>query len=577
MLGWEGSMTLGELHARGLIDQLDLQLARALVPGHSETDAKVALAVALASRSVRHGHACFPVGLGVEELWPSESVPAGILPAPRSWAEALRTTPLTSDGPLVLDDAGRLYLRRYWALENDIALQLSKRSNSISEQPNDASIERLARLFQGGARSPQARAAHNALRYRVSLLCGGPGTGKTTTVAAIVALLIEEAHAKSLPTPKIMLLAPTGKAAARLGEAVRHAKRRINASESVLQSIPNEASTVQRALGMRRTGLRFSRDADNPLEADVIVVDEASMIDLVLMRQLLEAMRPNARLLIVGDPDQLTSVEAGCVLTDLVRASSETWWSGRVTTLEKTHRYDATQPLGRLVAAIRSGDADVIERLRNDEASEDVVWKPSSHLEHELDRAARRWSEMLSASDARAHFRMRGAYVVLTPFRRGLVGTHRIGEAIEARLSTGFNRRPALRPLIIEENSSELDLYNGDFALLRIGEGIAVVGGADGIPREIAESRLPHHSDAYALSIHKAQGSEFDELLVVLPDETAPLLTRELLYTAVSRARARVRIVGPSEVFFEALRQRVKRHSGLVDAIRKAGEVERFR
>lgn len=566
-------MNLVELRNEGLIDLLDLQLARALVRGADEADARVALAIALTSRNVRRGHACFPIALGSHELWPGESLPEHLLPEAATWAEALRASPLTAGGPLVLDDASRLYLRRYWALENDIALQLRRRAGPIAPSSAVAKTrsEQLGRLFRGGSDSPQARAGENALRYPVSLLCGGPGTGKTTTVAAIVALLIEDANARSLPTPSVLLLAPTGKAAARLGEAVHRAKTRIDTSDAVLESIPTKASTLQRALGMRRTGLRFFRDADNPLEADLIVVDEASMIDLVLMRQLLEAMRPNARLLIVGDPDQLTSVEAGSVLKDLVRASAETWWRGRVTTLDKTHRYDATQPLGRLVSAIRSGDAAAIDALYGSATARDVVWSSSADLDEELDGAARRWDQVLSTSDAKRHFRMRGGYVVLTPFRKGRVGTRRIGAAVQDRLSSGTGRGPEIKPLIVEQNSNELGVYNGDFAMLRARDAVAVLWAAEGEPREVAESRLPRYSDAYALSIHKAQGSEFDEVLLVLPDEDAPLLTRELLYTAVSRARTRIRIVGSKEVFAAALGRRVRRHSGLVDAIARVG------
>jgi exodeoxyribonuclease V alpha subunit len=322
---------------------------------------------------------------------------------------------------------------------------------------------------------------------------------------------------------------------------------------------------------MQREGMHFRRSADLPLEAEVIVVDEASMIDLVLMRQLLEATPRDATLLIVGDPDQLTSVEAGSVLRDLVTASAQTGWRDRVTHLTTTYRYDEEQPLGQLVAAIRNGEGSLVEALLAREDADDVVWASAEGLRAELDRAATHWSEVLATGNAREHFELRGRYVVLSPFRRGPIGTRQLGSAIRDRLASPTGDALSVTPIIIEENSHELRVYNGDFAMLVDGQPptATVQSDTDGF-REIAEARLPRFSDAFALSVHKAQGSEFDEVLLVLPEEDAPLLTRELLYTAVSRARKRVRVVGPKQVVAAALERRAQRYSGLVDAIGRA-------
>ena len=566
-------MSLADFQSRGLFDLLDVELARALVRMTGSPSPEVELAVALTSRSVQRGHSCFPLGTSTTDIWPMEATPPGTLPGPAQWQDALRQSPLTDGGPLVLDAAGRLYLRRYWQLEQDIAQELAIRSAMPAQTAGDSPWLRASfdRLFPGAPDSPARGAAHNALRHRVSLLCGGPGTGKTTTVAAIVALLIEGRLHETGTAPRVMLLAPTGKSAARLGEAVREAKARIEASDAVLEQIPEQATTVHRALGMPREGARFRRNANLPLEADLIVVDEASMIDLVLMRQLLDATPREATLLIVGDPDQLTSVEAGSVLRDLVTASAQTAWHDRVTQLTKTYRYDDAQPLGRLVAAIRSGEGAIVEALLGRDDAHDVVWASSDGLEAELDRAAGHWSEVLSTVDPTTHFELRGRYVVLSPFRKGLVGTRRLGAAIRDRLPNTAHDNARVTPIIIEQNSHELRVYNGDFAMLVDGEPptATLQSEADSF-REIAEARLPTFSDAYALSVHKAQGSEFDEVLVVLPEQDAPLLTRELLYTAVSRARKRVRLVGPKEVVAAALERRAQRYSGLVDAISQA-------
>lgn len=295
------------------------------------------------------------------------------------------------------------------------------------------------------------------------------------------------------------------------------------------------------------------------------------MVDLGLMRQLLNATRQDATLLIVGDPDQLTSVEAGSVLRDLVTASAQTAWKGRVTQLTQTYRYDEKQPLGQLIAAIRRGDAETVQGLLDIRDATDLAWVPSADLPAELDRAAAHWAAALSSPDAPRHFELRSRYVMLSPFRRGMVGTRRLGAAVVDRLYQSEGHEPAVRPIIIEENSHELKVYNGDFAMLVEGlPSIATVQSDSEGFRQIAEARLPRYSDAFALTVHKAQGSEFDEVLLILPDEDAPILSRELLYTAVSRARRALRLVGPKEVVLSALGRSVRRYSGLVDAIGEA-------
>ncbi len=566
-------MSLAELQSAGLLDLLDVELARALGRIVETSSPEIELAIALTSRNVRRGHSCFPIGRSAAEIWPREADRPGDLPDAAWWKDLIAKSPLSRGGPIVLDEAGRLYLRRYWQLERDIAQELARRASISRTIAQDAPwLEAsLGRLFGDEPDSPQRNAALNALRYSVSLLCGGPGTGKTSTVAAIVALIIESRLRQGKDAPRSMLLAPTGKSAARLAEAVRLAKNRLETSKAVLEQIPEQATTLHRALGLHRDGSRFRRNADLPLEADLIVVDEASMVDLGLMRQLLNAAPLEATVLIVGDPDQLSSVEAGSVLRDLVMASAETRWSGRVTLLTRTHRYDEKQALGQLIAAIRQGDGPRVEALLERGDAEDVVWASSARLAAELERAAAHWARVLRTPTAEEHFDLRGRYVILSPFRRGRVGTRRLSSAIVDRIRLTEGSEPAVRPIIIEENSHELKVYNGDFAMLVEGEpSVATVQSeADGF-REIAEARLPRYSEAFALSVHKAQGSEFDEVLLILPEEDAPMLSRELLYTAVSRARHAVRLVGPKHVVAAMLERRARRDSGLVDAIAQA-------
>ena len=561
---------IAELRARGLLGPLDVELARSLTRFAGDERAAVELAIALTSRSVRMGHTCFPVRMRAEELLPEEASDAW--PEPNEWAEALRESPLLSDGALVLDGKGRLYLRRYWELENGIALELGARARASEERAADPGwlAESLDRVF-GAEEGAQREAAGRALRHRVTLLCGGPGTGKTTTLASIAALLVEARRKQDDCETEVLLIAPTGKSAARLSEAVSRAKRSLVAASDVLSAIPEEARTVQQALGMRRYGMSFRHDKRRPLSADLIILDEASMIDLSLMHQLLEAAPREARLIVVGDPDQLTSVEAGSVLRDLVEANERTWWQDHVTRLTKTYRYDIGSGIGGLLDAIRNGDEIAFEACVGQTEDPTVVWSPLSKLQGELDVASARWRFALAAESDREHFTLRNRFIVLTPFRKGRIGTERLGETIRRRLVSSGERRIASRvPIIVEENDRELGVFNGDFGLLRPGDS----GGLDASlyrepddVRRVAESRLPRYSGAYALSVHKAQGSEFEEVMVVFPEAASPLLTRELLYTAVSRARKRVRLVGPKQSFIAALKRRSVRHSGLVDAI----------
>lgn len=260
-------------------------------------------------------------------------------------------------------------------------------------------------------------------------------------------------------------------------------------------------------------------------------------------------------------------------MRDLVRASEQTWWSGRVTRLTKTYRYDAEQALGRLVAAIREGDASVVDRLLV-EGSDDVRWAPLDALCAELDRTTTHWSEVVHEDTPARHFALRSRFAMLSPYRVGPIGTRALGAAVAERLRAAGSGSFPVTPIMIEENSQELGVFNGDFAMLIDGSPrtACVQRDSDELPN-VAEARLPRYSDAFALTVHKSQGSEFDEVLVLFPQEDAPLLTRELLYTAVSRAKDRVRLVGPREVVMAALHRKAERYSGLVDAIAEVEHV----
>jgi exodeoxyribonuclease V alpha subunit len=432
------------------------------------------------------------------------------------------------------------------------------------------------------------------------VISGGPGTGKTSTVVKILALLVEQALARApaatvrraAELPRMLLLAPTGKAAARLSEAIKRAKGALQATAEVRAAIPDEASTIHRALGtIGGHAQRFRHHRDAPLAADVIVVDEASMVDLALMARLLEAVPAGARVILLGDKDQLASVEAGAVLGDICGAGLDRSATGAIAAsialLTRSYRYGADSGIGKLAAAINHAQPERALELLRDPDIRDVSlvdYAPGGALPVELYSAAvAGFRPLLEASDAAAKLRALDRFAVLCAHRRGPHGQLAINRAIEAGLrEAGLvpagSERYAGRPVIVTQNDYQARLFNGEVGVLLRDPQAAVDGNAagrlvaqftapDGGLRSIPAARLPPHESAYALSVHKSQGSEFDEVAVVLPPDASPVLSRELLYTAVTRARERVTVYGSAQIVTLCVERTVRRASGLRDAL----------
>ena len=439
--------------------------------------------------------------------------------------------------------------------------------------PDDVLAEGLARLF-GPGDDAQRRAADAAVRRRLAVVAGGPGTGKTTTVARIAALLAEQAAAAGAPPPLIALAAPTGKAAARLEEAVHDEARRLDVSDDVRAALLSlGASTLHRLLGRRRgSHSRFRHQRGNRLPHDVVVVDETSMVSLSLMARLVEAVRPDARLVLVGDPGQLSSIEAGAVLGDIVGPAT----GEGIVVLDRVHRFGGG--IAALAGAVRDGDADAaLEVLRA--APEGVVWlEQDAGGEEGLELVRRRAVDAGRAifhaareGDAESALGALGAFRLLCAHRRGPYGVAAWGPQVEGWLAAdvaGFSadeRWYPGRPLMVTENDYALRLYNGDTGV--------VVAGADGRTTAaferrgevmpVAPSRLESVDTVYAMTIHKAQGSQFGTAAVLLPDRASRLLTRELLYTAITRAREELILAGTEDAVRAAVERPVARASGL--------------
>ncbi|MGZ4457856.1 MAG: exodeoxyribonuclease V subunit alpha [Nocardioidaceae bacterium] len=589
----------------GVLAAADVHVATRLGRLGGSADDAVLLAAALTVRALRMGSVCLEVATaaastaveGVEPL----VVAALPWPAPATWEAALAASPLVAvgldgplDRPLRLVD-GLLYLDRYWRQERCIADVLDRAAARTPPAVDEARLHAaVGRLFPSDRPDRQRLAAVVAAHRWVSVLAGGPGTGKTTTVAKLLAVLADQPG----PAPRVALAAPTGKAAARLTEAVAEVTATL-AEEDRDRLGTLKASTLHRLLGWRPGARgRFRHDRQNRLPYDVIVVDEASMVSLTLMSRLVEALRADCRLVLVGDPDQLASVEAGAVLGDLVARETATGSSsapvlvsrdledlsaeerdaalhGGVARLSHVHRFSGG--IKELAEAIRFGDAAgalaVLASSSADVAHLDVDPALATNLDPvraDAVAAGSALTEAALAGDAAAALARLDRHRLLCAHREGAYGVEQWSRRVEAWLReeidgyAGGGRWYVGRPLLVTANDYPLRLFNGDTGVVVAADGAARAAfRRDGVVDLLPVSRLSEVQTVHAMSVHRSQGSQFDRVTLVLPPADSPLLTRELLYTAVTRAKQHVRIVGSRDAFATAVERPIARASGL--------------
>lgn len=543
------------------------------------------LVVSLASSAVGQGSSCLNLQDIAEESIVIENKEFR-LPRLDALMELLKSATVVSFPgghfrPLVLDATGRLYLYRYWHYEQELQRTILRKAGAAFDNVDETILlDALERLFpsSGGRESDRQKdATVVALRRQFCVLSGAPGTGKTSTVVRILALLREQKWGMK---QRIAMAAPTGKAAARLKTSISDIKRTLDCSDEVKSAIPDDVVTIHRLLGTISGSSRFRHSASNPLPFDTVIIDEASMVALPLMSLLVTALKADARLILLGDHHQLASVEAGSVFGDICSAGSENEaspLSNSMVLLEKNYRFHPGSGIAEISRAVNDGlEREAVSLLKRSRSS-GVTWQElpaPEELQHALaNKAVEGFHSYLDAASPAEALERFDRFRILCALRDGPYGVSGLNRTVENILARKALISPAStfyrgRPLMITVNNYAMRLFNGDTGILfpdpeNGGSLRAFFFAPDGEIRSIAPERLPQHETAFAITIHKSQGSEFDRLLMLLPPIDSEILTRELIYTGITRAKESVEIWANEEVFCAAVKKQTKRSSGL--------------
>ena len=590
---------------------LDLHFAELIGRLSDRPCIELDVAALLVSRQRSGGHICLPLHEIAKQPLPAPYRGLDHAPVAEEWIKKLRGNDVVGAPgefkPLILDEQGRLYLRRYWEYEKTLADTIKARLNAMRPAVNAKLLRQgLARLFPTDAETNwQKVAAFTAVMSNFCVITGGPGTGKTRTVAAILALLLEQASGERL---RVALTAPSGKAAARLKESVQDAKATLNCPQEIKALMPSDATTIHRLLGTIPDSPYFLHDADHPLVADVVIVDEASMVDLALMSKLFQAVPENARIILLGDKDQLTSVEAGYILGDICNTGTaiqlskefgklyagsmgetlalkmrprENVIQDAIVELRRNYRFKSDGGVFKLSRAINAGKVETAFEVLRNKSLRDLSWRPSptarslpAAIREKVTGGYQRYLQAEEPADALAKL---GEFQILCALKNGPYGVGELNRLAEQSLAeAGLLKKEGQwyrgRPVMITRNDYNLKLYNGDIGVVfpdagANGETRVFFADANGQVRKFSPSRLPAHETVFAMTIHKSQGSEFGAVLLILPGDDVPILTRELIYTGLTRARDRVEIWSAESVLRAALARRASRTSGLRDAL----------
>ena len=582
---------------------LDVHLAQFAASMDDQPGIAIAVATALASRAVGQGDVCARLDdcIAWAAAQPDLDCPADATQWRAALSEARAVSPESEDDSalLVLDASDRIYLMRYFNHEQFVAQTLKAALSGESTHAEIAKLkEALDRLFPVNNTEPdwQRVAVAVAMRQRFCVISGGPGTGKTRTVARLLCLL---QHFAEEPL-RMALTAPTGKAAARLAQSIQRELPDLQTHlPEAAATVPAEASTLHRLLGYRSDG-RFRHNASNPLALDLLLVDEASMLDLSMMARLLEAVAPTTRLILLGDRDQLASVEAGNVLGDIcadhfdyasaelvaylreleplaaeqLKPTEHTVADG-ICLLRRSYRFDDKSSVGKVSRAINQGDWLSTEALLR-AGHDDLEYFEADVQGHKAvsEKVLAHFRALLACESPQLALQQLSRFQLLCGLRKGTTGVQELNlQMVQLLRRAGVISNAEHfkgRPVMVVQNDYSQGLYNGDVGLLWPDEhGDLQVWFDDGQGglRSVLPARLPEHESCFAMTIHKTQGSEFHEVCILLPEQVAPILSRQLLYTGVTRAREKVSICGPMPVVEHMVQASLQRQSGLRDAL----------
>jgi exodeoxyribonuclease V alpha subunit len=631
-----------KLHEQNIFSDIDIQFAQFITALAGEINDDLHLSAALLSYFTMQGHICIELAALAEQTFPSATEPSPFrvtCPPLTRWLESLYNSRVVGKPgeytPLILDEQHRLYLYKYWDYEQQLAALIRQR---LMRTRNDVDFKRLAqglsRLFpaqnQTDSENRQKMAVEIAIQRNFCLISGGPGTGKTAIIIKILSLLLEQDVQLN-----IALAAPTGKAAIRLQESITQALPQLNCAPAIKAAIPQETYTIHRLLGMNPDAPAFYHHANYLLPYDVVIVDEASMIDLALMTRLAQAVPFTARWILLGDKDQLASVEAGTVLgdicevgkipeeamivrgekqsqtikkalkvdgkkeshleqskeddlekpgesqSDLESETTATLMAASIVLLDHSYRFSENSGIWQLAQAVKSGDGDQALQILASDDYPDVHWHHLGISERLtaslLEPIISHLTGCLKESAPEKVLQQFEKFRILCATRRGLFGVANINRQIaielnKKRLIRSQSRWYHGRPIMITRNDYTLKLFNGDIGILlhnpnNYGELQAFFPAPAGQVRIFWPNRLPEHETVYAMTIHKSQGSEFDHVFILLPSQLSPVLTRELIYTGITRARQSVTIVGAERIFKAAIATQIRRTSGLQQAL----------
>ncbi len=610
------------LYQTGLLSEIDIHFARFMSRLSKNDDPDILLGSALVSNATRSGDVCLDLTLFAENVLfekqnGKESV---VCPKLSTWKQKLSSISAVGKPgdyyPLILDEKNRLYLYRYWDYEKKLVDSITNRIKKDIKEINLSLLhDSLTRLFPKNDDNDinwQKIASLTSILHNFCVISGGPGTGKTFTIATILSLLLEQAGEEKL---RIFLAAPTGKAAARLIQSINDAKENLNCRQDIKDSIPKESYTIHRMLKTIPGSPYFQYNWKNLLPADIVVVDEASMADIALMSKLVQAVPSDSKIILVGDKDQLASVEAGSVLGDIcdrdnVHGFSKDYLkrvmeltgekidmlSGQkinkmglhdcIVYLKKSYRFAQSIEIGGVSRAVNMGDADKVLSLLKKAGNNTIKWENNLSLNamHKalINNVIKGYKDYLKTDDPRRALELFERFKILCAVRIGPYGIDALNRFAENVLrrkglilfdSSSNNPWYNGRPVLITRNDYNMGLFNGDIGItmpdLTADNNRLYVffPGASGGLKRFSPQRLPEHETVYAMTIHKSQGSEFDNVLLVLPDKDYPILTKELIYTGVTRARKSVSIWGSENVLRASISRKIERSSGLRDAL----------